>query len=75
MWRKEIAKKRATRYPIAPVYAEGTHRHLDSRAFASIVAQVNNAPLGSEYALARKRCKEGIEDGTRQLRPREYHTE
>jgi hypothetical protein len=57
MWRKEIARKTATKYPIAPLYADGTHRHLDSRALASIVAQVEYASPRSEYAVARKKCK------------------
>ena len=57
MWRKEIARKTATKYPIAPLYADGTHRHLESRALASIVAKVDYASLRSEYAVARKECE------------------
>jgi hypothetical protein len=57
MWRKEIARKIATKYPIAPVYAEGTHRHLGSRALASIVAEVHKASLKSEFGMVRRKCK------------------
>jgi hypothetical protein len=75
-WRKEIAKRRATRYPMAPWYAEGIIQDRGFRAEVSIFIMKSTGRvrmLSEEQKMKKRQDKRSNEECKPQIsRHRKY---